>query len=77
MKIVSTIIFLLLLAAPASTAEVEQLPDDTTVNDLLKDGWKLIATDSSDYVITYQLSKKRELITCYVNTQGEIVCFKP
>jgi len=77
MKIVSTIIFLLLLAAPASAAQIEEMNTDMTVNALMKNGWKLHTVSSSDYIITYTLIKKNDVITCTVNSQGGIECFKP
>ena len=77
MKIVSIIIFLLLLAAPASAAQIEEMNTDMTVNALMKNGWKLHTVSSSDYIITYTLIKKNDVITCTVNTQGGIECFKP
>ena len=77
MKIVSTIIFLLLLAAPASAAQIEEMNTDMTVNALMKNGWKLHTVSSSDYIITYTLIKKNDVITCKVNSRGGIECFKP
>ena len=77
MKTVSTIIFLLLLAAPASAAQIEEMNTDMTVNALMKNGWKLHTVSSSDYIITYTLIKKNDVITCTVNSQGGIECFKP
>ena len=77
MKIVSTIIFLLLLAAPASAAQIEEMNTDMTVNALMKNGWKLHTVTSSDDFVTYTLIKKNDVITCKVNSRGGIECFKP
>ena len=85
MKIVSIIIFLLLLAAPASAAKVEMMNKDMTVNALVKNGWRLHTVSSSDHIITYTLthSRRDEVITCKVYSKGfvtnssKIECFKP
>tara|TARA_R100001591_G_scaffold3166_1_gene7620 strand:- start:1290 stop:1523 length:234 start_codon:yes stop_codon:yes gene_type:complete len=77
MKIVSIIIFLLLLAAPASAAKVEMMNKDMNVNALVKNGWKLHTVTSSDDFVTYTLIKKNDVITCKVNSRGGIECFKP
>ena len=77
MKIVSTIIFLLLLAAPASAAKVEMMNKAMNVNALMKNGWKLHTVSSSDYIITYTLIRKDDVITCKVDSRGGIECFKP
>ena len=77
MKIVSMIIFLLLLAAPASAEKVQMLAKETTVSALMENGWKLHTVSSSDYVITYTLIKFGEVVTCKVDSKDRIKCFKP
>ena len=77
MKILPSIIFLLLLAAPASAAKVQKLSELTTVNALIQNGWKLHTVSSSDYIITYTLTRPDGVITCKVDSKGRIECFKP
>ena len=77
MKIVSTIIFLSLLATQVSAAEVEMMNKAMNVNALMKNGWKLHTVSSSDYIITYTLIRKDDVITCKVDSRGGIECFKP
>ena len=77
MKILPSIIFLLLLAAPASAAKVQKLSELTTVNALIQNGWKLHTVSSSDYIITYTLILFGEVVTCKVDSKNRVECFKP
>tara|TARA_B100000927_G_scaffold283991_1_gene272360 strand:- start:522 stop:791 length:270 start_codon:yes stop_codon:yes gene_type:complete len=89
MKKISTIILLLLLATPVSAGEVTRLPDDTTVNDLLEQGYRLVLTDSVGYSVPsgdgyansnqgvfYHLIKGKELVTCILS-QLQVLCVRP
>tara|TARA_B110000977_G_C10580127_1_gene300113 strand:- start:232 stop:489 length:258 start_codon:yes stop_codon:yes gene_type:complete len=85
MKKLLGIIVLGLLLSGNAYAEMESLQKGTTVNQLLKDGYKLIDTDSIGYSegdgygavgTFYHLMKKNELVTC-VAGKGEISCWKP
>ena len=73
MKKLTGFVVLFLLLSVNVSAEVKSLPEDTTVNKLIKQGYKLYDTDSSawiskdDYpfVVTfYHLTKNNELVTC-------------
>ena len=85
MKKLLGIVVLSLLWCNVSFAEVEQLPLGTTVNDLLKDGYRLSSTDAvyADSVGTrmiYNLIKNKTLITCVLGQHGETLstlCIKP
>jgi hypothetical protein len=72
-------------------ADVEKLPEGTTVNSLIKAGYKLFSTESvatpdaygDDYRRTtgffgmiYHLTKGKELVSCTFS-EGKTVCFKP
>ena len=78
MKILlSLTLSLFLLIVPASAAQIEEMNTDMTVNALMKNGWKLHTVSSSDYIITYTLIRKDDVITCKVDSRGGIECFKP
>jgi hypothetical protein len=85
MKKLLGIFILGLLLSGNAYAEMESLQKGTTVNQLLKDGYKLIGTNSVGYSegdgygvvgTFYHLMKKNELVTC-VAGNGEISCWKP
>ena len=77
MKKLSIIFCLFLLAGATSAADVQILAKETTVNALMENGWKLHTVSSSDYIITYTLIKKDEVVTCKVLSNDKIKCFKP
>ena len=64
-------------------AEDVKLPDGTTVNSLLQDGYKLFSTDSirSSRDVTgilYTLTKDREVVSCGFNFgTAKTLCIKP
>ena len=91
MKKLLGIVVLGFLFSGNANAELENLPEGTTVNSLLKDGYRLLSTDSvgtpdtygddnrSSYGyfgIIYHLIRGKELVTCELG-QGKVVCFKP
>ena len=66
-------------------AEMESLPEGTTVNQLIKEGYKLIDTDSVAWSDNdgygsvgtfYHLMKRNELVTCGAG-MGKVSCWKP
>ena len=66
-------------------AERGSLREGTTVNQLIKDGYKLIDTDSVAWSDNdgygsvgtfYHLMKRNELVTCGVGN-GKVSCWKP
>ena len=77
MKKLSIIFCLFLLAGAVSAADVQILAKETTVNTLMENGWKLHTVSSSDYIITYTLIKKGEVVTCKVGSMYNVECFKP
>ena len=77
MKKLSIIFCLFLLAGAVSAADVQILAKETTVNALMENGWKLHTVSSSDYIITYTLIKKSEVVTCKVGSMYNVECFKP
>ena len=90
MKILLSItLSLFLLTVPASAGEVKMLPEGTTVNDLLEQGYRLFSTDTMGYSVPtgdgygsnkrgvfYHLIKGKELVTC-VLSKLEVACLKP
>ena len=91
MKKLLGILVLGLLWCNVSYAELEKLPEGTTVNSLLKDGYRLFSTDivatpdaygdddrwSVGHIgIIYHLIKGKELVTCELG-EGKVVCIKP
>ena len=77
MKKLSIIFCLFLIAGATSAADVQILAKETTVNALMENGWKLHTVSSSDYIITYTLIKKGEVVTCKVGSMYNVECFKP
>ncbi len=91
MKKLLGILVLGLLWSNVSYAELEKLPEGTTVNSLLKDGYRLFSTDtvaipttygddsrqSAGYFgVIYHLIKGKELVTCEL-IDGKVGCIKP
>ena len=85
------IIILGLLLSSNAYAELEYLPKETTVNSLLKDGYRLFSTEtiatpttygddsrSSDafFGSIYHLIKGKELVTCQLS-DAKVICIKP
>ena len=78
MKLLARIaLCLALITGAASAADAEMLAKETTVNALIENGWKLHTVSSSDYIITYTLIKKGEVVTCKVGSMYNVECFKP
>ena len=88
MKKLLGILILGLLWCNVSVAEIEKLPEGTTVNSLLKDGYKLFSTNvvapSKNQLgaLIYNLIKGKVLVTCLMNASGgevksKVVCLKP
>ena len=74
-----------LLLAGNIYADMKMLPKGTTVNQLIKDGYTLIDTDSVAWQdkegfgsvgTFYHLMKKSELVSCGVGN-GKVSCWKP
>ena len=91
MKKLLAILVLGLLLSSNAYAEFEQLPEGTTVNSLLKDGYRLFSTDTvatpttygddsrqsaGHFGIIYHLIKGKELVTCQLS-DGKVDCIKP
>ena len=89
-KLLLTFLFTLVLSGGAY-AVVEELPKSTTVNSLMKQGYKLFSTESvatpvtfgddnrsytGSFEIIYHLTKGKEVVTC-VLYEGELTCVKP
>ena len=64
-------------AAAATKTKVKMLDKNTTVNSLMEEGYKLHTVSSSDYIITYTLILFGEVVTCKVDSQDRVECFKP
>ena len=77
MKKLFIVLCLVLLTGPVSAAEVEKLAKETTVNALIANGWILKFVSSSDYIITYTLIKRGDVVTCRVGSNDKVTCFKP
>ena len=80
-----------LLLSGNAYAEVEKLPEGTTVNSLIKAGYKLFSTESvatpvtfgddnrsytGSFEIIYHLTKGKEVVTC-VLYEWDLACVKP
>ncbi len=79
MKVIVRIaLCLALITGAASAAEVERLPNETTVNFLVEKGYDIVSVSGSDYMITYTLVNfNREVVTCRVGSDDKVLCFKP
>ena len=79
MKVIARIaLCLALITGAASAAEVERLPKDITVNYLVEEGFDIISVSGSDYITTYTLINfNREVVTCEVDSNDIVSCFKP
>ena len=79
-KILGIIVLGLLWSSFALAVKIEMMPEGTSVNSLLKDGWKLhstdVASDSGQVGLFYNLIKGKNIITCGL-TDGTVQCFKP
>jgi hypothetical protein len=86
-KILRSIILLVLLIGGNAYAMIHFLPLGTTVNQLLKDDYKLINVNSvsstdedgyGDVSIYYHLIKTNELVTCVAKIENEnVICWIP
>ena len=76
-KLLAIIFFSLLLSGAVSAADVEKLAKETTVNALIANGWVLKFVSSSDYITTYTLIKRGDVVTCRVGSNDKVACFKP
>jgi len=80
------ILFLsLLLSWNIFAAETVPLPENTTVNFLLKNGWRLYSTNAVAFSgsdgrgetgVYYNLIKGRKIITCAASS-GKVFCSRP
>ena len=84
-KIIKIIILSLLFSWNIFAAETETMPENTTVNFLLKNGWRLYSTNAVAFSgsdgrgetgIYYNLIKGRKIITCAASS-GKVFCNKP
>ena len=84
-KAIGIIILGLLWCSFSNAGELKELPNDTTVNSLLQNGWKLYSTnavatsDAKGYTtsaVYYTLTKGREVVTCALSS-GKVRCWKP
>lgn len=84
-KFLAIMVIGFLLSGTTYAEQIKHLPKETTVNQLIKDGYKLIDTNSVAYSTNdgygvsgnfYHLLKKDELVTCVVS-QGKVSCMKP
>ncbi len=84
-KIIKIIILSLLFSWNIFAAETETMPKNTTVNFLLKNGWRLYSTNAVAFSgsdgrgetgIYYNLTKGRKIITCAASS-GKVFCNKP
>ena len=84
-KIIKIIVLSLLFSWNIFAAETESMPENTTVNFLLKNGWRLYSTNAVAFSgsdgrgetgIYYNLIKGRKIITCAASS-GKVFCNKP
>ena len=84
-KFLAIMVIGFLLSGTIYAEQLKHLPKETTVNQLIKDGYKLIDTNSVAYSTPdgyersgnlYHLLKKDELVTC-VLSQRKVSCWKP
>ena len=76
MKKILIIIPLCLFLSSNVDAELETLPEETTVNSLIKNGYRIIDTGATSKSLLYHLMKGKNLVTCEI-ANGEINCIKP
>ena len=84
-KIIGIIALSLMFSWNIFAAETESMPENTTVNFLLKNGWRLYSTNAVAFSgsdgrgetgIYYNLIKGRKIITCAASS-GKVFCNKP
>ena len=90
-KLFSTILVICSLFGGNAYSEVEKLPESTTVNGLMKQGYNLFSTESvatpltfgdeirsytGSFEIIYHLTKDKEVVSC-VLYEGDLACVKP
>ena len=84
-KIIKIVVLSLLFSCNIFAAETESMPENTTVNFLLKNGWRLYSTNAVAFSgsdgrgetgIYYNLIKGRKIITCAASS-GKVFCNKP
>ena len=76
MKKILMIIPVCLFLSTNVNAELETLTDGTTVNSLVKDGYRIIDTDAESKNILYHLMKGKNVVTCAMY-DGGVKCVKP
>lgn len=90
MKVLArSLLILLLLTGAASAAKEAIIIIDKSVNDLIKEGYKIVSTNSFGYStptgdgfgkertgVLYHLQKNNDFITC-IFADGETGCVKP
>ena len=84
-KIIKILFLSLIFSWNVFAADTEPMPENTTVNFLLKNGWRLYSTNAVAFSgsdgngetgIYYNLIKGRKIITCAASS-GKIFCNKP
>ena len=79
-KLLGIVVLGLLLSGNAYAVKIKMMPEGTSVNSLLKDGWELHSTDvvSTKGSVShfYNLTKDKNIITCG-SAQGTVLCWKP
>ena len=84
-KIIKVLFLCLIFSWNVFAADTELMPENTTVNFLLKNGWRLYSTNAVAFSgsdgrgetgIYYNLIKGRKIITCAASS-GKIFCNKP
>tara|TARA_B100000787_G_scaffold612_1_gene473 strand:+ start:163 stop:447 length:285 start_codon:yes stop_codon:yes gene_type:complete len=84
-KIFGILVLSLLLSWNTFAAETVPMPENTTVNFLLNNGWRLYSTNAVAFSgsdgrgetgIYYNLIKGRKIITC-ASSSGKVFCNKP
>ena len=76
MKKILMIITVCLSLSTNVNAEFETLPEETTINSLIKDGYRIIDTGATSKSILFHLMKGKNFVSCEISN-GETVCIKP
>ena len=76
MKKILIILFGSFLISSNVNAELETLPEETTVNSLIKNGYRIIDTGATSKSLLYHLMKGKNLVSCEI-ANGETICIKP
>ena len=84
-EILGILVLSLLLSLNVFAAETIPMPENTTVNFLLKNGWRLDSTNAVAFSgsdgrgetgVYYNLIKGRKIITCAASS-GKVFCSRP